>query len=363
MKQLDTVPGQERGCGRCEVVNPAPTGPGRLHLRFPLGHTRGKLVMALSASGRTVTEQGDVLSVRFDEIDLGVALAPLMKVLKASEANDITALFEKDGSILGLSEYLGARPLATFFGRAQSGWLTTLLTDGRLHSVFQPIVDAQTTEIFAHECLARGKEPDGSPVFPDRLFGVARSADLLFQLDLAARLSAIRGSAEFGLQGKIFINFNPSAIYDPVYCLASTAKAVSEHGLTPDQIVFEVVESDRAAEPNFLVEILTSYRKAGFQVALDDLGAGYSSLGLMTRIRPDYVKLDMEIIRDVDKDPYKAQLSAKLLEAARALGVSTVAEGVETQGEYDWVRTHGADYVQGYYFAKPATPPPSVQKR
>lgn len=157
------------------------------------------------------------------------------------------------------------------------------------------------------------------------------------------------------------VRYDRQMAFEP--CLASTVKAVEEHGLTPGHIVFEVVESDRAPDTDQLTRILGFYRKRGFQVALDDLGAGYSSLGLMNRLRPDYVKLDMEIIRDVDTDPYKAQLAMKLLEAARELGVGTVAEGVETAGEYAWVKAHGADYVQGYYVARPATPPPAITRR
>ena len=93
-------------------------------------------------------------------------------------------------------------------------------------------------------------------------------------------------------------------------------------------------------------------------MALDDVGAGYNSLTLLTRLRPDFVKLDMELTRGVDRDRYKARVVGKLLEMARDIGARTVVEGVETDGEWVWARAHGADFVQGYLFARPATPPP-----
>ena len=88
------------------------------------------------------------------------------------------------------------------------------------------------------------------------------------------------------------------------------------------------------------------------------MGAGYSSLNLLTRLKPDYVKLDMHLVRGVDADPYKAEVAGKLLEMARGLGVKSVVEGVETVGEWRWARDRGADFVQGYLFAKPAADPP-----
>jgi EAL domain-containing protein (putative c-di-GMP-specific phosphodiesterase class I) len=190
------------------------------------------------------------------------------------------------------------------------------------------------------------------------MFDVARSAGLLFNLDRAARLKAIEEASRFGVETNVFINFNPTSIYDPVYCLRSTVDAVERSGITADRIVFEVTESEEIRDTGQLLDILAFYRRAGFRVALDDLGAGYSSLNLLTELRPDFVKLDMTLVQGVDKDPYKATIAAKLLELAASLGVSTIAEGVETQEQWRWLLANGADYVQGYYFAKPASPPP-----
>ena len=128
--------------------------------------------------------------------------------------------------------------------------------------------------------------------------------------------------------------------------------------MDPSGIVFEVVESDEIHDTGHLLGILEVYREAGFGVALDDVGAGYSSLNLLSRLRPDYVKLDMGLTRGVNTDPYKARVAMKLLEMCRELDVRTVVEGVETVGEWEWAREHGADFVQGYLLARPAAVPP-----
>ena len=100
------------------------------------------------------------------------------------------------------------------------------------------------------------------------------------------------------------------------------------------------------------------HKENGFGVALDDLGVGFSSLSLLIALRPDYVKLDRSLIQDVDTDAGKALIARKLLEVARELGLSAVAEGIERPEEWDWVRQHGAYFVQGYLFVRPDRSPP-----
>jgi EAL domain-containing protein (putative c-di-GMP-specific phosphodiesterase class I) len=102
--------------------------------------------------------------------------------------------------------------------------------------------------------------------------------------------------------------------------------------------------------------MLATHRDAGFRVALDDVGAGYSGLNLVHQLRPDFIKLDMELIHGVTEDPYKALITTKTLEIAAALGIESIAEGVETDEELAWVRDNGATYAQGYGIARPTRP-------
>ena len=268
-------------------------------------------------------------------------------------------MFLAEGETLDFDKMSRVQPLDTFMAKARSGWLVEMLERDSFYMDFQPIVSAASPDkVFAYECLLRGRDTQGKTVPPGLIFDAARGAKLLFQLDRAARLTAIRDAAAHKVTTPIFINFNPTSIYDPAFCLKTTIAAIKEAGIAPDRIVFEVVESDAVNDTNHLLNIVHFYRQQGFRIALDDLGSGYGSLNLLSQLRPDFVKFDRELIRGVDGDPYKQKVFVKLIEMARDLSVHTLAEGVETEGEYRWLADQGVEYLQGYFFARPASPPP-----
>lgn len=345
-------------CQRCELVRPPVVGPGTLHFGFPLTHSLGKVLAHLRhTEWAHSADDAGVVSIDVPHQEITDVVLPLTKLLSSQEQADVRVLFQPKGKTLQVCDFLDATSLEAFLARAQSGWLVRMLCEGQVTTHFQPIVHASSGSIMAYECLMRGL--DGNQfVSPKRMLDVARGADLLFQLDLEARRSAIREAAKHGLTCKIFINFTPSAIYDPTFCLRSTVATMEELGIRHDQVVFEVIESDKINDPNHLKNICDYYRAVGFEIALDDVGSGYSSLNMLHELRPDYIKLDMQLIRNVHLDPYKGMIARKLLETAQALDVKTIAEGIECAEELDWVREHGADFVQGYYIAKPASPPP-----
>jgi EAL domain-containing protein (putative c-di-GMP-specific phosphodiesterase class I) len=345
-------------CPRCEVLPPRLEGPGTLHLRFPLSHSRAKLLTHLRDSALEHSLEGDAIAIRVADSDLKPVVLPFMDILSSTEQDDVRVLFQKDGQALQLNDYFEVESLRTFAAKTQSNWLVELINRDGLTSWFQPIVACnETREIFAYECLLRGMEGE-SIVYPDRILNVARGAGLLFQLDRAARLSAIRNAALQKIDVPIFINFTPTSIYDPVNCLRSTVGAVDEYCLRRENVTFEVIESEYVADTGQLKRILDYYRDNGFKVALDDLGSGYSSLNLLSQLRPDYIKLDRQLISGVTDDPYKEVIARKLLETAQDLGVATIAEGVEQEAEFQWLCEQGASYVQGYLIARPAAIPP-----
>ncbi len=335
-------------------------GEGRLFVWLPLGHSFGKLVRLLGDSGRDyqVLPAGQCVAVRLNGTEVGAFAADAMGTLTGEEARATRALFVQGEGEPGLADFPRVGSLPQLLTMTRSGWLVDMLSEQRVTSHYQPIVYARDTrKVYAYEALLRGREPDGALVSPGRMLELARDADLLFQLDLAARLSAVREAARLGLRVPIFINFTPTAIYDPAYCLRSTVATISELGMGPENVVFEIIESDHTPDASHLRALIAYYRKEGFRVALDDLGAGYSSLNLIHQLRPDIMKLDMELIRGIHEDAYKASITQKLLELAQKLGILTVAEGIETPEELRWVRQHGVDFVQGYLIAKPANPP------
>ena len=347
-------------CSRCETLPAGLTKEGMLYIAPPLAHTRGTLRHLLLKSGMEFEDPlDDVVSVQVTPEGLRRLSELFSKCLSKSEMQDCRALLTNRGVSPGLEELSRTQSLATLVASVQGEWLLDILRRDRLTVHFQPIIlAANPSEVFAQECLLRGVDSGGSLVSPAPMFEAARDAGILFNLDRAARMKAIEEAERHRVSDTVFINFNPSSIYDPVYCLRSTMRAIEDSSFTPKDIVFEVVESDNAHDDAQLIRILKFYREAGFRVALDDLGAGYGSLTRLGRLRPDFVKLDIDLVQGVDEDPYLAAIAAKLLELAHDLDVRVIAEGVETEAQYQWLLEHGADYLQGFYFARPGSPPP-----
>lgn len=345
-----------------EAVPAAPLGPGVLHLRLPAPHTAAKISRWLELQRQPCSGNADCLSIAVNDSDPASFIASLGSVLTAPELAATRALFQPLGMEFTLQDYFQMQSLHGLLARQDAAWLMGLLSRQALSMHFQPIVSANAErQLFAYECLMRGREEAGAEarlVPPSRMLEIARKAELTDRLDRAARQAALRATAHHGIQAKVFVNFTATAIYDPLECLEHTLALIAELGLSRQQFVFEAVESDEEEDIGHLRALLECFRKAGFEVALDDLSSGYASLQRLERLTPDYIKLDIEIISGVDRDPYKALIAAKLLATAQALGVKTVAEGVETAAEFAWAAAQGADYVQGFYVAQPGNPPP-----
>lgn len=286
-------------------------------------------------------------------VQLGISLSP-------TEQQLTKCWMSLDGNEPSRAQLMQAQSLNELIAWGDSQWLTKILQSDLLTTYFQPIVQIKRpAEIVGYECLLRGLTEEGRIIPPDRLYQAARATGMLYTLDLAAQKTALKSTAAHQLEGQIFINFNPAAFNRPEKCFEDTFAYAEELGIAPSRIVFEVVESEETENPRALAVIMNHCRVAGAKVALDDLGAGYNSLNLLTFLQPDYIKLDMQLIRHVHRDPYKGLVAAKLLEMARELEVATVVEGIETEDEWWWMKEHGADYAQGYLFARPAAEPPT----
>lgn len=353
-------------CDGCATLPLAPSGPRTLYLAPPISDLLDVFERMASDVGLACERpfRGALAITIPDQSALVALAAALSAALSVQELAETLALTVPVGAASSLADFVRARPLSRLLAQARGRWFSDMLAEGRLVTHFQPIVSSQTpTRVVGHECLTRGRLPDGALVAPRDLFQTAIDTGLLYYLDRAARTGAVSAAAEHGVFGTIFINFRPSAIYNPAFCLATTVRAVAKAGLAPDRVVFEVVESEDINDTRHLVAILDAYRDAGFRVALDDLGSGYGSLKLLHRLQPDFVKLDMDLIRNVDRDPAKATIAAKLLETAADLRIPSIAEGVETSSEAEWVREHGATYQQGYFHGAPAATLAAPQAR
>ncbi len=345
----------------CQTIGQCQSGEaGRLFLWFPVPHALAKVVPFLKQellefelmqerSGLTITCQSGQAQ------NVAQAMAQL---ITSRELEETQVLFVRGTVEPRLQDFSDISSLQRFVKLSQANWLVDMLANDRITSHFQPIVSmADTSQVYGHEALLRGLDPQGNLVMPGSIFNMATDAGLLPQLDRVARLSAIHQASQYHLSGRIFINFAPTALYDPISCLRSTVDAIDKVGIRHDQVVFEVVESDNPQDLDHLKTVLKYYREAGFAVALDDLGSGYSGLNLLHQLRPDFVKLDMELIQNVHLDVYKASITEKLLEIAQNLNIKTVAEGIECIEELNWLQERGATFAQGYLIAKPAATP------
>jgi len=346
-------------CSRCETIPEKIDGSGSLYLWFPVSHTLSKVIAALAKAKFEfrLLEESKCLYITLEGIAKEKFSALVSSALTNQELKETKVLWMREFEQPQLSDFYRSTSLDSFINFSKSDWLLDLWSQERITTHFQPIVyTSDTSKIFAHEALLRGIDEQGNLIPPGRIFGQAESAGMIFQLDALARTRAIREAKVHDIKELLFINFSPTSVYDPATCLRMTVRAIDEAGIPHSNIVFEVAESQHPADMDHLIKILMFYREAGFLIAMDDFVSGASNLNLMHQLRPDFLKLDMQLIRNVHQDYYQALITEKILEVAAQLEIKTVAEGVETLEEFDWVRERGATFVQGYLIAKPNSP-------
>lgn len=217
---------------------------------------------------------------------------------------------------------------------------------------FQPIITADGHSIYAYEALSRGP---ADSVFhnPLPLFEYAKSQNRLFALERICRTKAIDQFTGQQLQGKLFINVSPETLLQPDHQRGLTRDLASRFGISPARVVIEITEHDPTHDYTLMRQAVNHYRSEGFSIALDDLGAGYSSLRLWSELQPEFVKIDRHFICDIDQDNFKRHFVSSILGLARLSNSQVIAEGVETQQEFQVLHEIGVDFFQGYFFGKP----------
>ncbi|RCK53796.1 signal peptide protein [Thalassospira profundimaris] len=343
-------------CKKCDTMPLPLPRHGRLYIWPPVAHTGGKIIAEIRKSGHDVINNVTVstLYTDFDIATLPHVMQALNNVLLPEEMADTKALIMDSTTEPGVDDIARVTSLYAIHARIGASWLVDVLSESRLRSVFQPIFAASNLKTpFSHECLIRAVDSQGNIIAPDRLFGAASSAELVFQLDRAARAANVRNAHAAGIDN-IFINFTPSSIYDPNSCLRSTLQIIDDCGFDRSKVVFEVIETEKIHSTDHLRAILKSYRDSGFRVALDDVGSGYSTLNMLSQLQPDIIKIDRELIDYVDQDIYKQAIVSKLIDLAKQIGIEVVAEGVERQAELDFLLHHKVDYIQGFLLGRPA---------
>ena len=234
--------------------------------------------------------------------------------------------------------------------------LRDIINNNRLSAVFQPIIDIKTARIIGHEGLIRG--PADSPLHsPIKLFNTARHYGLVAELEYLARHEVLQSFFDLNGAGKVFLNVSPDVFLSKYSRGGETLKYINEIGLTPQQVVIELTENTPSNDYRLLREASYYYRAMGFEIAIDDLGEGFSSLRMWSELRPDYVKIDQHFIQGINHDPLKLQFVRSIQEIANKSGARIVAEGIETEEELIAIRDIGIALGQGYHIARPQSLP------
>jgi EAL domain-containing protein (putative c-di-GMP-specific phosphodiesterase class I) len=349
-------------CG-CRQNWEVPGTASRVLLATSIGHVLPTVARIATAMGLTVYSSPQLLDLVDDRGGRGLdrLFQRLARELTQAETEALRVATDPpaDGAAL-TARLLTAPTLAVELARRGVTVEVGVLTEAEFWSAYQPIVSLADRSVVAHEALLRGVV-DGREVGGGDLFFVAESAGWLHRLDRIGRESAIAGAGSWLAGDDLYVNFNPTSIFRPQVCLASTERVVHDAGIDPSQLVFEVVESHAVADRGHLVSILDHYRSLGWRVALDDVGAGWSSLSLLAAVRPDVVKLDKRLVQELPDDGARTVLRA-VTELAHQLGAVVVAEGVETEQLAEEVTALGADLGQGWLFGRPVRPDPPAEE-
>lgn len=256
------------------------------------------------------------------------------------------------------------RDVHSLFGYPGSAWvagtepsrkllqLRQIIERDQLQAVFQPIIRMRFGEIFGFEGLVRGPS-DSSLHVPVDLFTAAAEHGLEREIERLSQAATARSFAKLGLPGKLFINVSPGLLVHPNTVPNSTLEYLNCIGISSDRIVIELTENQRTHDFASMREALLYYRNLGFQVAIDDLGEGFSSLRLWSELKPEFVKIDMHFIRGLNRDPLKLQFVKAIQQIADCCGTQVIAEGIETEAEFRIVKDLGITYGQGYFIARP----------
>ena len=234
----------------------------------------------------------------------------------------------------------------------QLSTLGHILAHGDITTLFQPIVSLSERRILGYEALSRG--PSNGPLHsPINLLTTARHAGRLNELEMTCRETACRRYSQGALRGKLFLNASPETLLEASHKPGRTLELLQTYGIPADKVVIELTEQAPADDLELLDKALHHYRSMGFSIALDDLGAGYSSLRLWSQLRPDYVKIDRYFIDGIHLDPVKREFVESILKIARASRAQVIAEGIELQEELTVLAGMGVDLVQGYLLGRP----------
>jgi diguanylate cyclase (GGDEF)-like protein len=230
--------------------------------------------------------------------------------------------------------------------------LREIIENKHFTTLFQPIFSLSNGAVVGYEALTRG--PEESVLYnPEKLFESARNENLLWEMELYTRSSAIEKFLSLQSDKILFLNVDPDIIKDEKFVKGST-KHLFENMIKQSNIVFEITEKTAIKDYIEFKKIIENYKTQGYKIAIDDVGAGHSGLTTISEVRPNYIKIDMFLIRDIDKDNFKKSIVRALVELANNSNLKLIAEGIETLDELKTVIELGIPMAQGFLLGKPS---------
>ncbi len=229
------------------------------------------------------------------------------------------------------------------------------LERGEFVAVFQPKMKLETGELVGAEALARWRRPDGSVVSPGVFVPIAEELGLIHTLGKSVMRDACFAAAGWnrkGIAASIAVNVSPHQFDDPDF-INSVYQALDDSGLAPELLELEITESAAVADPDRVARIMWPLRNRGVRLAIDDFGTGHSNFASITRLPFDVFKIDQQFVRALSTDPHAPAIVEMILAMAEALGQETVAEGVETKEQADFLLRRACTIGQGYYYSPP----------
>lgn len=223
-----------------------------------------------------------------------------------------------------------------------------------IKAVFQPIVSLVDGEVFGYEALSRG--PQGSLLeSPDALFPVAEKFNKVWELEFLCRSKALARANGLPKNKMLFVNVDPKIINDPRFQKGVTLEMLAQYKIDASNIIFEITEKNSIEDYKSFRRVLDNYTSQGYKIAIDDTGSGYSGLKLLAETRPQFIKIDMDLVRNIDKDTLKQALMKAFYEFSVVTNMKIIAEGIETIDELNTLINIGIPYGQGYLLQRPAS--------
>ncbi len=218
--------------------------------------------------------------------------------------------------------------------------------------VYQPIISLTDGETFGYEALSRISE-DSLKMDIEEMFKTADRTNRAWELETLCRIKALEGAAGMNREKKLFLNVNPNIIHDDSFKNGFTKSRLEEYGLDFRNVIFEITERVAIVDSNAFLGSVSHYKNQNYGIAIDDVGAGYSALNVISEVKPGLIKLDMSLVRGIDKDRTKQLLCKALVDFGKGAGIRLIGEGIETEEELETLVKLGVDLGQGYFLGLP----------